>query len=63
MQERYKVEEPVNEAKYRTLVVKMSFICTKIKKPFHINDFPLSYALKHRDWLNLRRFGNGPIEQ
>ena len=36
-----------NEAKYKTFVVKMSFICMRIKNQFHITDF-ISLALKQR---------------
>ena len=36
-----------NEAKCKTFVVKMSFICMR-KNHFHINGFTLSLALKER---------------
>ena len=28
----------IHEAKYKMFLVKMSFICMRIKNPFHIND-------------------------
>ena len=37
-----------NESKCETFVVKMSFICMRIKTHFHINSFALSLALKVR---------------
>ena len=37
-----------NEAKFKTFLVKMKFICTRIKNYFHINGFTLSLALKQR---------------
>ena len=37
-----------NEAKNETFVVKMSFICMRIKIHFHINGFALSLSLKKR---------------
>ena len=37
----------INEAKYKTFVVKMSFICMRIKNRFHINDL-ISLTLKPR---------------
>ena len=47
------------EAKCETVLVKMSFICIRIKSHFHINDFSPSLALKHnfgatRIWPILR---------
>ena len=44
-----------NEAKCKTFVVKMSFICIIIKNHFHINGFALSLTFKVR-FLEL---GNG----
>ena len=35
-----------NEVKFKTFLVKMSFICMRIKQHFHINGFALSLALK-----------------
>ena len=48
-----------NEAKCETFVVKMSFICMRMKNHFHINGFALSLALK------VRLFGTRkwPIEE
>ena len=43
-----------NEAKCRTFLVKMIFICIRIKNQFHINSFALSLALKQRlgaNWI------------
>ena len=37
-----------NEAKFKTFLVKMKFICMRIKNYFHINGFTLSLALKQR---------------
>ena len=37
-----------NEAKYETFVVKMSYICVRIKNHFHINGFAICLALKQR---------------
>ena len=37
-----------NEAKFKTFLVKMKFICMRIKNYFHINGFTLSLALKYR---------------
>ena len=47
-----------NEAKFKTFLVKMKFICMRIKKHFHINGFTLSLALKQR----LEATGKWPIE-
>ena len=35
-----------NETKCKTFLVKMSFICMRIKNHFHINNFAVSLALK-----------------
>ena len=43
-----------NEAKCKTFLVKMSFICIRIKNQFHINSFALSLALKQRLGANWR---------
>ena len=53
-----------NEAKCKTFVLKMSFICMRIENHFHINGSALSLALKQkleatRKWaiaITLRRF-------
>ena len=37
-----------NEAKCKTFLVRMSFICMKIKNHFYINGFALNLALKQR---------------
>ena len=37
-----------NEAKCKTFLVKISFICMRIKRHFHINGFAPSFALKQR---------------
>ena len=37
-----------NEAKCKTFVVNMRFICMRIKNHFHINGFALTLALKQR---------------
>ena len=37
-----------NEAKCKTLLMKMRFICMRLKNRFHINGFALSLALKQR---------------
>ena len=37
-----------NEAKFKTFLVKMKFICMRIKNYFHINGFTLSLALRQR---------------
>ena len=37
-----------SEAKYKTFIVKMSFICMRIKRHFHISGFVPSFALKQR---------------
>ena len=37
-----------NETKYKTFVVKMSFMCMKIKNHFQTNGFTLGLALKQR---------------
>ena len=37
-----------NEGKCNTFLVKMSFICKRIKNYFHVNGFSLSLALKQR---------------
>ena len=37
-----------NKAKCKTFLVKMSFICMRVKTHFHINGFALSLALKLR---------------
>ena len=37
-----------NEAKFKTFLVKMKFICMRIKNYFHINGFTPSLALKYR---------------
>ena len=37
-----------NEAKFKTFLVKIEFICMRIKNYFHINGFTLSLALKLR---------------
>ena len=46
-----------NEAKCKTFLAKMSFICTRIKKDYHINSFALSLAFK----LRLEVTRKGPI--
>ena len=46
-----------NEAKCKTFLAKMSFICTRMKKDYHINSFALSLALK----LRLEVTRKGPI--
>ena len=40
-----------NEVKFKTFLVKMSFICMRIKHHFHISGFALSLALK-QTWGN-----------
>ena len=55
----YKNSHIKKEAKCETFLVKMSFICIRIKSHFHINDFSPSLALKHnfgatRIWPILR---------
>ena len=47
-----------NEAKLKTFLVKMKFICMRIKNHSHINGFALSLALKQR----LEATGKWPIE-
>ena len=37
-----------NEAKWKTFLVKMSFICMRIEYHFHVSSFTLSLALKQR---------------
>ena len=37
-----------NEAKFKTFLVKIKFICMRIKNHFHINGFTLSLTLKQR---------------
>ena len=44
------------EAKCKTVLVKMSFICVKVKKFFHISGFPVSLALKQRLEATLKLF-------
>ena len=41
---------------YKTFLVKMSFICVRIRNHFHVNGFALSLAWKQR----LRTTGKGP---
>ena len=35
-----------NKAKWKTFLMKISFVCMRIKNPFYINGFALSFALK-----------------
>ena len=44
------------EAKWKTVLVKMSFISVKVKKFFHISSFPVSLALKQRLEATLKLF-------
>ena len=48
----FQVQKPLTfkmlEAKCKTLLVKMSFICMRGKIHFHINTFPFSLALKQK---------------
>ena len=44
------------EAKCKTVLVKMSFICVKVKNHFHISGFPVSLALKQRLEATLKLF-------
>ena len=43
---RYKNSHSVNKAKCKTFLVKISYICMKIKNHFHINSLALSLAFK-----------------
>ena len=43
-----KISHFQNEAKCKTFLVKMSFICMRIKRHFHISSFAPSFALKQR---------------
>ena len=43
-----KISHFQNEAKCETFFAKMSFICMRIKRHFHINGFAPSLALKQR---------------
>ena len=45
---RFKNSHFQNEAKYKTLLVKMSFICMRLKIHFSANGFALGLALKQR---------------
>ena len=47
---------PNYEAKCKTVLVKMSFICVKVKNFFHISSFPVSLALKQRLEATLKLF-------
>ena len=47
---RYKNSHFQNEAMYKAFVVKMSFICMRMKNHFHINGLVLSLASKKRLW-------------
>ena len=44
------------EAKCKTVLVKTSFICVKVKNHFHISGFPVSLALKQRLEATLKLF-------
>ena len=44
------------EAKWKTVLVKMSFISVKVKNFFHISGFPVSLALKQRLEATLKLF-------
>ena len=44
------------EAKCKTILVKMSFICVKVKNHFHISGFPINLALKQRLEATLKLF-------
>ena len=46
-----------NKAKCKTFLVKMSFICRRIKNHFHVIGVTLSLALKQ--WLVASKLGNG----
>ena len=41
-----------NEAKCKTFLVEMNFICLRINNHIHINGFALSLSLKQRPWAN-----------
>ena len=45
---RFKNSHFQNEAKYKTFLAKMNFICMRIKNRYHINSFALSLALKQK---------------
>ena len=44
------------KTKCKTVLVKMSFICVKVKNCFHISGFPVSLALKQRLEATLKFF-------
>ena len=46
-----------NEAKCKTFVVEIRFICIRIKNHFHVNGFELSLALKQRLGIGLLVLG------